>query len=114
MMYELPALRGRVSYNTLQDLETTGTWQELRARQDLQEDLLQVEYPNGLVLDVGWYQSAARSETISSKGAGGAFRILAVRENNWSDPILSIYARDFNELTRGILLADEWIAGIDS
>jgi hypothetical protein len=114
MMYELPPLRGRVSYNTLQDLETTRTWQELRASQDLQEDLLQVEYPNGLVLDVGWYQSAARSETISGRGAGGAFRVLAVRSNDWKDPIFSLYARDFSELHKAIVLADEWIVGLNS
>lgn len=114
MMYELPPLHGRVAYNTLHDLDITRTWQELRASQDLQEDLLQVEYPNGLVLDVGWYQSAARSEIISSEGAGGAFKILAVRADDWSDPILSVYARDFDELHKAIVLTDEWLAGLSS
>lgn len=51
----------------------------------LDEDLLQIEFANGNIIDVGWYP--AFDET-------GEFVISVIKENNWTEPFLKLTAKD--------------------
>ncbi|PZD93130.1 hypothetical protein DNH61_24675 [Paenibacillus sambharensis] len=43
------------------------------------EDMVQIEYPNSYILDVGWYGDA-------SKG-NGKFVVYIIKEKNWEQPV---------------------------
>jgi hypothetical protein len=45
---------------------------------ELKEDLAQVAYPDGVLLDVGWYPEFS---------ADGAFRVSVVRADDWDEPL---------------------------
>ena len=45
---------------------------------ELQEDLAQVEYPGGVVLDIGWYPEFSER---------GAFNVYVVSNDDWDHPL---------------------------
>lgn len=47
-------------------------------RDELREDLVQVELPNGDVLDVGWYPEGSLT---------GGFQVVVVRGADWEAPV---------------------------
>jgi hypothetical protein len=47
-------------------------------RWELKEDLAQVEYPSGVLVDVGWYPELS---------ADGSFLVQVVRPNDWEHPL---------------------------
>eukprot|EP01133_Synstelium_polycarpum_P000138 gene138-163_t len=49
----------------------------------LKEDMLQVEYAGGLILDVGWYPSF---------DTHGGFRINVIRNYDWDRPVIALTA----------------------
>lgn len=51
----------------------------------LDEDLLQIEFANGNIIDVGWYPAFDKT---------GEFVINVIKENNWNDPFLKLTAKD--------------------
>ena len=56
---------------------------------DLKEDMLQVEFPKGYILDVGWRPSFE---------INGEFYAVLIKDHNWEKPIYSESARDLKEL----------------
>ena len=56
---------------------------------ELTEDLLQVEYANQIVLDLGWYPEL---------DPNGFFIIYVIKNYNWDTPIISENAKSFDEL----------------
>lgn len=46
----------------------------------LDEDLLQIKYLNGSIVDVGWYPSFDEN---------GHFRVMFIRNENWENPVYS-------------------------
>lgn len=106
MMFDIPKLSGQVELNLLQYRDTSKTWEQLRDDLDLDQDLLQVVYPNGLVLDAGWYEDSQLDSATVNVAAGGAFRVVLVRNLDWQRCVVSIYARDFNELRTAIEAVD--------
>ncbi|MDR7941970.1 hypothetical protein RIU82_18730 [Enterobacter soli] len=46
----------------------------------LQEDMLQVEFPNGYILDIGWRPSF---------DINGKFYIYLIKDFDWEDPVYS-------------------------
>ena len=61
-------------------------------KEDLSEDLLQVEYQSSdLVLDVGWYDR---------KGEHSEFVILLVRHSDWEKPIADVRLKTLSDLRR--------------
>ncbi|CAM4167816.1 Uncharacterised protein [Yersinia intermedia] len=46
----------------------------------LDEDLLQIKYLNGSIVDVGWYPSFDES---------GYFKVMSIRHDDWENPIYS-------------------------
>jgi hypothetical protein len=47
--------------------------------EDLQEDLAQIAYGAGIVLDLGWYPAGS---------INGAFGLVVVRNSDWTTPLL--------------------------
>jgi hypothetical protein len=90
----------------LSDCDESKSWAELRRDMDLSQDLLQATYRNGLVLDVGWYEDNREDSVTATVDAGGAFCVACIRQSDWDHPVLSIMARDFDELRIAIRLAD--------
>lgn len=50
------------------------------------EDLLQVVYPNNILLDVGWYAST------------NAYHIYVIVQNDWEHPKIAIKTKEIKEL----------------
>ena len=66
----------------------------------LKEDLVQITFRNGTLVDAGWYPSFSPN---------GRFRILVIRNGDWTVPLLEAEARDLTDLlsalTRAISIA---------
>lgn len=67
---------GRVTYN---DCSLESDFSLETHLSSLKEDLLQVEFENHILLDVGWFPSFDPL---------GAFQIRVVQNHNWEKPIL--------------------------
>ncbi|WP_159514027.1 MULTISPECIES: hypothetical protein [Enterobacter] len=52
---------------------------------ELKEDMLQVEFPDGYILDVGWRPSF---------DVNGKFYIYLIKDCNWEEPVYSGSAED--------------------
>ena len=65
----------------------------------LTEDMLQVEYPNGYLIDVGWY-----GESFTLKGV---FIIHTIKDFEWDKPVFRDEYRSVSELYEGMHLAIE-------
>jgi hypothetical protein len=114
MKFVVPPLRSRTVREVLTDCETDKSWSQLKNDMDLGEDLLQAEYPNGLTLDVGWYDDSRDASTTANPEAGGVFCVVCIRDHDWDNPVLTMFARDFVELRRAIEAADAWISELAS
>nr|WP_286671028.1 MULTISPECIES: hypothetical protein [Pseudomonas] len=55
--------------------------------QNLKEDMLQVEYPSGFLLDVGWYPSFDTE---------GCFQVKIIKDFDWDFPILSLTSKSID------------------
>ncbi|MCU1791226.1 hypothetical protein CUU54_20560 [Pectobacterium polaris] len=60
---------------------------------DLKEDMLQVEFPRGYLLDIGWRPSFELN---------GKFYAVLIKDHDWEKPIYSESARDLNGLKNKI------------
>ena len=69
---------------------------------DLKEDLAQIQYPEGILLDIGWYPS------FSSEGH---FIVTVVRDSDWDEPLFAEKQGTLHELMqslqRAIIVAAE-------
>ncbi|WP_412028809.1 hypothetical protein [Deinococcus yunweiensis] len=73
------------------------------ATPELKEDLLQVVYPDGQTLDVGWYPEGDPK---------GEYRILVVSDGDWDTPLLDLSTAEEQRLTELILEAANTIRRI--
>lgn len=72
---------------------------------DLKEDLAQIAFPGGIVLDLGWYPSF---------DPRGQFRVTIVQDGVWERPVFQAGAKDLRSLKHQICLAIstfEWQTG---
>lgn len=60
----------------------------------LKEDLAQIEYPAGIILDVGWYPEFA---------ATGNFVVCVVQQGEWDRPLFQQHAFTTEDLKAGIV-----------
>ena len=65
---------------------------------ELKEDLVQVQYPNNIILDIGWYPEF---------DINGKFRIVVVHNYNWDIPIYEVFLNDKSKLLQKISYAIE-------
>lgn len=68
----------------------------------LKEDMLQVEYAGGLILDVGWYPSF---------DTHGGFRINVIRNYDWDRPVIALTAQAPGDLVEQLVVAQGAING---
>ncbi|WP_336771467.1 hypothetical protein [Paenibacillus sp. MMO-58] len=60
----------------------------------LSEDMFMVEYPNGYLVDVGWY---GRFSTLD-----GVFIVYIIKNTEWSNPVFKEEYRSVTELYEGM------------
>lgn len=68
--------------------------------ESLKEDMLQVSYESGYLLDVGWYPSFDPS---------GCFQIRVIKEYDWENPVHISSAQSYNEVIEKITAAQTLI-----
>jgi len=82
---------GKVVYWDLEEIDET---EALNVQTDhLKEDLAQISYSNGIVLDIGWFPS------FDPKGG---FTVTVVKDSDWESPIFRSRAKDLRSLKRQI------------
>jgi hypothetical protein len=75
-------------------LDTVDLLRGLEAQLDeLTEDLAQVGYPDGSIIDIGWYPTMAMH---------GAFVVTVVRDEDWESPISRVRCATASELRQAI------------
>ncbi|WP_347901818.1 hypothetical protein [Pseudomonas purpurea] len=89
-MIDLGYLHGTVTFNDLSTLDNVDVQDQLDA---LKEDLLQVQYPQNLLIDVGWYPEFC---------ADGAFRVYVIQHEQWHSPCAQIHANSLQTLEQGL------------
>ncbi|MGF6112267.1 hypothetical protein [Pseudomonas frederiksbergensis] len=84
---DLSLLTGKITFDDLSLLSD----QPLASQIDsLKEDLLQVEYGEHLLLDVGWYPEFDED---------GAFQVVVIKDRDWGQPQWTGRAKTLAELT---------------
>jgi hypothetical protein len=63
---------------------------------ELKEDMLQVEFPDGYLLDIGWRPSFE---------IDGQFNLALIKDFNWEDPVYLSSAKSLSELEENIQIA---------
>ena len=92
-MISLDFLKGKITYDELSMLQDCAIEHQAH---HLKEDMLQVEYPDGFLIDVGWYPSF---------DANGHFQIRVVRDYEWDLPALMLTAQSIDALKEVLVLA---------
>jgi hypothetical protein len=82
--------QGKIEFN---DLDLNVSEPLINQLDNLKEDLLQVSYANGLLLDVGWYPSFDEN---------GEFQIRVIENNNWDEPVYSSETNSIDGLISAI------------
>lgn len=85
-MFDLSLLTGNIRFDDLSSLSDQPLARQLNA---LKEDLLQVEYGEHWLLDVGWYPEFAEH---------GAFRVAVIKDQDWQQPLSSEQAHSLGQL----------------
>lgn len=85
-MISLDIIDGKITYNELSIVDNGNS--EL-SFEFLKEDMLQIEYPKNILLDVGWYPSFDPS---------GAFQVRIIKKFRWASPEALLIAKSTNEL----------------
>ncbi|WP_129716415.1 hypothetical protein [Pedobacter sp. SYP-B3415] len=60
---------------------------------DLKEDMLQIQYDNNLIIDVGWYPSFSRK---------GKFTVVLIYNMDWDNPVRKKTARAWSILLKAL------------
>ncbi|CRM49166.1 MULTISPECIES: hypothetical protein [Pseudomonas] len=91
-MISLDFIQGNITYDDLSLLEDSAIEDQVH---NLKEDMLQVVYPDGLLLDVGWFPSF---------DVKGHFQIKVVKNHDWDSPVLKFTAQSIRALIKQLLL----------
>jgi hypothetical protein len=94
---DLRCISGEILHNDLSCLTDSDFQYQVDS---LKEDLLQVEYPPSLVLDVGWYPSFNLS---------GCFQIRVIENYNWDTPLFFATSKTIPSLIKELLIAQNFI-----
>jgi hypothetical protein len=82
---------GRVDFWDMQNIRLDVPFREQVSA--LQEDLAQVSYPSGRLVDVGWYPQSSPD---------GAFCVMVIGDGGWEAPVLSLIAQSPQQLLSAI------------
>lgn len=91
-------LQGTVEFDELSP--TIDFHEDKLDTESLKEDMLQVSYERGYLLDVGWYPSFDPS---------GCFQIRVIKEYDWENPVHISSAHSYKEVTEKIAAAQALI-----
>lgn len=87
------------------DLDLLDTKKSLADQLDeLKEDLVQVDYPGGLLLDAGWYPEFCES---------GLFVVKVVRDFNWENLLFEVNANTIDGFVRSLNEAIDFIERVE-
>ncbi|MBT1265040.1 hypothetical protein HX819_04025 [Pseudomonas sp. D6002] len=98
-MISLGFIDGNVTHDDLSILQDGAMESQVHL---LKEDMLQVEYAGGLILDVGWYPSF---------DTHGGFRINVIRNYDWDRPVIALTAHAAGDLVDQLAVAQSAING---
>ncbi|MET4861622.1 hypothetical protein [Morganella morganii] len=84
---------GTVVFDDFNISENTSLSEQL---DELKEDMLQIYFPNGYVLDVGWRPSFE---------INGQFKLLLIKDYNWECPVYADSLSSVSELKKSIEIA---------
>ncbi|WLI31106.1 hypothetical protein PSH61_08340 [Pseudomonas rhodesiae] len=96
-MISLDFLHGKITYDEFSSLQNLSAEHQL---QNLKEDMLQIEYPNGFLLDVGWYPSF---------DIEGCFQVKIIKDFDWDSPTLSLTSKSIESICSLLDLAQNKI-----
>lgn len=65
---------------------------------ELKEDLLQIEYPNQILIDAGWYPCFSED---------GQFKVFVIKGDDWENPMMKVNAKDLIDLQDALIKAVE-------
>ncbi|MGC6373194.1 hypothetical protein [Pseudomonas sp. K2I15] len=98
-MISLGFIDGNVTHDDLSILQDVAMENQAHL---LKEDMFQVEYAGGLILDVGWYPSF---------DTHGGFRINVIRNYDWDCPVIALTAHATGDLVEQLVAAQGAING---
>lgn len=101
-MLDLGYLHGTVTFDDLSTLDNADVLNQLDS---LKEDLLQIHYPQNLLIDVGWYPEFC---------ADGGFRVCVIEHEQWDRPRVQIHANSLQTLEQGLRAAQATVERIIS
>lgn len=90
---------GTVTHDDLSHLQDIAVAKQVDL---LKEDMLQVEFAGGVLLDVGWYPEF---------DAAGGFRINVIKNYDWDLPLMALTAHETPELLEKLAIAQNAIQG---
>lgn len=93
MNISFPEKKGKIVFNEFSIKDTIPLSEQIN---DLKEDMLQIEFPNNFILDVGWRPSF---------DINGKFFIYLIKNFDWSAPVYYSNAKDLPSLYNQISLA---------
>ncbi len=85
---------GVVAYWNMDDIDETRSLNNQSA--SLREDLAQIHYEDGILLDIGWYPSI---------DPNGKFQVCVIIDSDWQSPVFRAAAKDILELREQIAIA---------
>jgi hypothetical protein len=94
---DLTFITGKITHDDLSPLKNIDLSYQVES---LKEDLLQVEYPASLLLDVGWYPSF---------NVTGCFQIRVIKAYDWDTPLFSSQANTIQSLIEEMKTAQKTI-----
>jgi hypothetical protein len=98
-LISLGFIDGNVTHDDLSILQDVAMEKQAHL---LKEDMLQVEYAGGLLLDVGWYPSF---------DTHGGFRINVIKNYDWDCPVIALTAHATADLVEQLVVAQGAING---
>lgn len=98
-MIPLNFIDGTVTHDDLSLLQDVAV---INQTELLKEDMLQVEFAGGLLLDVGGYPAF---------DVAGGFRISVIKLYDWDRPVIALTARETDELIEKLTLAQNAVKG---
>jgi len=96
-MIDLTFINGKITFDDLSLLKNMDLLDQVES---LKEDLLQVEYCESFLLDIGWYPSFE---------INGFFQIQVIKDYDWEIPLFISKAETIQALLIEIVAAQEFI-----
>lgn len=83
--------KGKIRYNDL--IKIDFEVDILESIEELKEDLLQIEYENNIIIDLGWYPSF---------DLNGSFQLQIVKDSDWFVPIYKKESTEWKQLFKDL------------